>query len=424
MKANEDHRALLSAARAALDAGNVESAQRMTQQILAEEPYTTEAWYLLSLIAVRWEDQIACLKNALAADPEFHEAAERLEELRQQELPATLGRRETTVPLLEEARREELSKYIVESTLEPAGDPLDDPLQCPYCGTVNPVENQECARCGRTIVFYEPKAEEPSQYLKVAIILAGAAGILGLFEIGTPALWSWFNSELDSHLAIGVGATLSAPLATALFGDVSREGLLSTSTATLLLGLGIARMVLIGVGWFSAYNRWRWGYYAGSAASMADLALQAVLGVSGLAGRAVTVVAAALSLAGAISLFGARSDFAMNKVRIAVDANRRTQSADAFFRLGTRFKKTGMWALAVANWRAAVGRAPQRAEFYKWLGIGYIQLGRYDRALPVLEEGHRLEPKNADFDELMDLVQDIIARKKREERGDVIAPLS
>lgn len=422
--ADQDHSVLLTAAQAALEVGNAESARRMVEQVLIEEPRTAEAWYLLSFLVERWEDQIACLRNALAVDPALAEAQERRDELEAQSLGGAFARA-SSVPLLEETRSAEIARYFAEAKIEAAGDPLDDPLQCPYCGVVNPFKNTSCSRCGREIVFAEPKAERPSPYLKTATILAGTTAILGLFEIVGPVLWRWYHiSGMDARLAIAVGASLETTLAQALFGPLGRADLMDAALASALVALGAARMAVIAAAWFGAYNRWRWGYVAGIGVLLADIVFQVVLASASLAGSAVAVVVILLALTALVLLIGGSAvDFAVVKVRVAVAPDLTAKSADAFYRKGLRYRDAGMWAMAVANWRKAVGAAPHRAEFCKALGVGYMKLGRYDRAQPVLEEGRRLAPDDAEFDELVSLVHDMIAEERRRAQENLIAPL-
>jgi Flp pilus assembly protein TadD len=64
-----------------------------------------------------------------------------------------------------------------------------------------------------------------------------------------------------------------------------------------------------------------------------------------------------------------------------------------------------MWALAVAQWRKAVGLAPKEVVYYKDLGIGYAQIRRYARSLRVLEEARRQAPQDQSIPEIIALVR-------------------
>jgi hypothetical protein len=64
-----------------------------------------------------------------------------------------------------------------------------------------------------------------------------------------------------------------------------------------------------------------------------------------------------------------------------------------------------MWAMAVAQWRKAVGLAPQVPGYYKQLGIGYAQIKRFDRSLKALEEAGRQAPDDGQIGEIIALVR-------------------
>ncbi len=81
------------------------------------------------------------------------------------------------------------------------------------------------------------------------------------------------------------------------------------------------------------------------------------------------------------------------------------RSALDFYKLGHQYRQRGMWAMAVAQWRKAVGLAPQTPQFYKHLGIGYAQIKRFDRSLRTLEEGRRQAPDDRDIAEVIALVK-------------------
>ncbi|MBN1286612.1 MAG: tetratricopeptide repeat protein [Anaerolineae bacterium] len=420
---------LLMAAQGALEVGNRESAAKTLRQILDAEPYMAEAWYLLSLAVDpdHYEDQVTCLRNALFIDPDMPAARERLDALDEQGVTTTAWQTRRTIPLLDDLRDEEIAAANLFSKVEDYGkDPLDDPLQCPYCGTVNPVENTVCTGCGRKIVFYEPRASRSGPQLQLAVLLGGIAAILGIFEISTALLWQWFGASLQetgSLLEIGVGGALDSPGGRFLFGDLLREDFLTETAANVLVIGGIARIVSLAVAWYGAYNRWRWGYYAAVILLILDVVFQVVLSFLGLTGLLVSIVTAILSAGALVTLFVARTDFSLNQARVAVEPDTRARSAAAYYERGMRLKDREMWAAAVAHWRKAVGASPRTSEYYRWLGIGYLKLKRYDRAIPVLEEGLRLKPDDAQFAELLAQTRDIIAGKTHTEDRSLIEPL-
>jgi tetratricopeptide (TPR) repeat protein len=92
------------------------------------------------------------------------------------------------------------------------------------------------------------------------------------------------------------------------------------------------------------------------------------------------------------------------------------RSAAAFHRLGHEYSRAGLWALAVAQWRKAVGLAPKEAAYYKHLGIGYARLRRYARSLRALEEAARRAPQDRDLAEIMALVREQAGRETSPKR--------
>ena len=69
--------------------------------------------------------------------------------------------------------------------------------------------------------------------------------------------------------------------------------------------------------------------------------------------------------------------------------------------------------MAVAQWRKAVGLAPHVPVYYKDLGLGYAQIGRYDRSLRALHEARRQSPEPDELDQIIALVE----AKAEQERG-------
>jgi tetratricopeptide (TPR) repeat protein len=116
----------------------------------------------------------------------------------------------------------------------------------------------------------------------------------------------------------------------------------------------------------------------------------------GWTGIMIGFVAAGIALGGFTTLSAASVNFTVNSQRYRVLPEGRLKSGIAFLKLGKEYQRMGMWAMAVAQYRAAVAAAPDRAEHYKALGIGYNKLGRTDRALRALEQAVRLDPSDVE----------------------------
>jgi tetratricopeptide (TPR) repeat protein len=76
-----------------------------------------------------------------------------------------------------------------------------------------------------------------------------------------------------------------------------------------------------------------------------------------------------------------------------------------FYQRGHQYRRRGMWAMAVAQWRKAVGLAPQTPGYYKQLAIGYAQIKRFDRSLMALEQARRQAPDDSQIAEIITIVR-------------------
>jgi lipoprotein NlpI len=88
-----------------------------------------------------------------------------------------------------------------------------------------------------------------------------------------------------------------------------------------------------------------------------------------------------------------------------VKADPSARSPLDFYRRGQHYRRRGMWAMAVAQWRRAVGLAPDVPGYYKQLGIGYARIKRFDRSLRALEEAGRQAPDDGQIAEIIALVR-------------------
>jgi tetratricopeptide (TPR) repeat protein len=155
----------------------------------------------------------------------------------------------------------------------------------------------------------------------------------------------------------------------------------------------------------SLRGRWSLGFYIGLIGVAADLLLSLYLFVNGYLGVAGALLNGALALAAGTTLFGLSDEFAINPERVLVKPNTKARSALDFYKLGHRYRRRGMWAMAVAQWRKAVGLAPQVPQYYKDLGIGYAQIQRFSRSLRTLEQGRLQAPDDREMAEVIALVK-------------------
>ncbi len=402
------HRTLFRAALAAYDLGNLDSSRRLLMQILRLDDRVAPAWLLLSYLEENWYDQKQCADNALAVAPEMEDARLRVEQLEAERLPATFGRMHSVIPAVKEAHDAAMDAYFQQSELEtPFGDPLDDPNQCPYCGVVNDAGRNTCAHCKNNMMRQQKLKREAIPALRLAFALNLGAVVLVLLQLFPPLLWTWYIGIPDNtRMQMFIGDVFATRMAKLVAGDFT--AILTPTLFLFLVGAGIVRIILllavqVGLRWRSS-----WAYYGGLFAFALELVWGALALALGWTGIFVGVIAALIAVGGLFSLGAASVNFGVNTERIRVLPEGKLKSGKAFWELGKQYQRNGLWAMAVAQYRAAVAAAPNRAEHYKSLGIGYNKLGRTDRALPALEQAARLDPT--------DLETMVLLKRLRQER--------
>jgi tetratricopeptide (TPR) repeat protein len=144
---------------------------------------------------------------------------------------------------------------------------------------------------------------------------------------------------------------------------------------------------------------------------LGDLLLSVYLLVGNYLGWAGLLLNLVLSASAGLLLFAVSYEFAVNDERLLVRPDPMARGPLEFYRLGHEYRQLGMWAMAVAQWRRAVGLAPHEADYYKDLGVGYAQIGRYDRSLRALHEARRQVSNPAEINQIIALVE---AKAQRE----------
>ncbi len=385
-----DQEKTFRAALAAYDSGDLDQARNLLNEMLREDDQIAEAWLLLSFVEDNFFDQLQCAENAVAVAPDLEDARLRLEQIEGQRLPGTFGRARSQIRAVQSAHVKAMDAYFVPSALE-ALDPLDNPDQCPYCGVVNDPRRNVCSKCSQSLMRSVPPQKAATPALRTALTLNFAMLALAVIQLIPPLLWTWYVSVPNPSRARmfidDVFATQAARLALGDFREVLNPELFG-----LLVIAGILRILLLILMAVGLRLRWAWVYYL----SLLIFAFEGVWGLVAVAlgwtGWIVGPISALVAFSGLMMLGSASENFRVNSERVLVLPEGRLKSGAAYLQLGREYQRKGMWALAVAQYRAAVAAAPNRPDHYKSLGIGYNKLGRLDRALPVLEQALRLDP--------------------------------
>lgn len=373
---------------AAIERGDRERGQALLLQVVERNDGIELAWWWLSQVVRETEDQITALENVLSLNPDHVEAQARLVELREQRNRAPEPEWKSLLP---EAPQE-----------EPDAD-NDSPYQCPYCGRVTDDQARRCPYCGRGL-WRRVSTSTGSGMFRLLQLVLGALLAFALVDVFGPLMA--LSAARPTNPDTGLGVTLIAEIfgVTALLGDfltlppATAEWLLRA----FLLRAGILLVVLVGLS-----ARWALAYYAALLVLIADVIWNIYLLFIGGLGAVGVVINIALALGVMLLLFACAYEFPINDERILVKADTKgARSAGDYYLLGHRYQKQGLKALAVAQWRRAVGLAPTMTLYYKDLGIGYAQLNRFTRSLRALKEAQRLEPDDASIGEVVELVKE------------------
>jgi hypothetical protein len=371
---------------AAAQAGNRVRGRDLLLQVVQAERDNETAWWWLAHCADSAHEQMRALEQVVRLNPAHAEAQAALLRLRQQQVAETPA-----------ARAVDWTALLPNTPLE-ADDGVDDPYQCPYCGRPTGADDGRCPHCRGGLLVRVARTGGASA-LQLVLLLLGVSLGLGLLELSAPLLA--LAAQQNPNLADSLGA-LRLMFGLGVF--LGNYAALTPAAAWQLLQLLLVRAGLLLAVLLGLRERWGLAFYAALLALLAD-ALAAlyllIMGQLGLAAAANLL----LALAAGVLLFGVSNEFAVNLERILVRPDPTARSALDYYKRGHTYRRQGMWALAVAQWRKAVGLAPQVTVYYKHLGIGYAQIKRFARSLRALEEAQRQAPADAEIAEIIALVR-------------------
>jgi len=369
----------------ALKSGNRVRSRELLLRVLEKDRDVEAAWWWLYQSLDDVPGQTRALENVLRLNPQHEDAHQALLDVRQKRLAtAPAGPARLT--------------FLPETPAEVDGD-LDDQYQCPYCGHLTGMDDRRCSQCHGNL-FMRTARRSGSAALRLVVLLLSISLAAGVIEMVGPAIALGVAQGTADRASLQGLADL--PFIALVFGDFLQ---LARPTAVLLLQIYVVRAGLLSLTILSLRGRWRLGFYSGLSCVLGDLLLSIYLLVNNDLGVAGAILNGALALASGILLFGLSDEFALTPERVLVKPATTARSALDFYKLGHQYRQRGMWAMAVAQWRKAVGLAPQMPQYYKHLGIGYAQIKRFDRSLRTLEEGRRQAPDDREIAEAIALVK-------------------
>ena len=412
-----DPQRLLQAGIQAAKAGDRARARELLLRAVELDEKVALTWIWLSEVMDDPADKVTALENALVLDPDNTAIKNRLSQLLAQvNLPQTAGLSppEAAWPAAPEAQPEENTRVRVEGSIEDwrdylpevpleSDDGIDDPYQCPYCGRMTGVTDSKCPHCKGRLYFSVSKSQH-SEFLRFAQLLVGISLGTGIAGLLSPLLATNLRGSDSAEYVLSIFGVQ------AFFGDFQRIS--PAAAAMLIQGHLLRAAVMLGL-LLLLSQRWAFIFYSAIALMLADLLWNTYLLLTGYLGPVGALLNMALALGTLVLLFASDREFPINAERLLTQPDPVARSALDFYKRGHDYRKKGMWALAVAQWRRAVGLAPMETQYYKDLSIGYAKIGRYDRSLRVLAEAQRQAPGDKVLAEIMELVQAQAAKEGR-----------
>ena len=400
---NSELQTLLQAGIAAVRQQDYARGRDLLLQVVERDDQIEQAWLWLSVAVEDPQDKATALENVLVINPRNEAARRQLAQLQQQLAPA--GAPEA--PAREASPREETGpapagdrwkQLLPEAPLE-ADDNIDDPYQCVYCGRLTAPEHRACPHCGKKLYWRVKHSEGFSEPLKLAVLLTGITLGLGVGEAVGPL----FALQAARGSDTGFFQTVLQVFGIEWFlGNFLR---LAPDVALLLAFVYLARFVLLLACLFGLLRRWTIGYYGSIVVVGFDLLLTLFLALAGYLGWLGCIANGSLAITILSLCFASYPEFAVNEERLLTRPDTAARGAVDYYKRGHDYRRYGMWALAVAQWRKAVGLAPKEVVYYKDLGIGYAQIRRYARSLRVLDEARRQAPQDQSIPEIIALVR-------------------
>lgn len=404
----------------AIKRGDKQAGIDLLIRVTEADPRNEQAWLWLSVAVDSPEDKLVALENVLAVNPNNIAARDQARRWRQKisgEAPPSepavflaAGPPVPADPITAVVARqpprlqtEALAGYAPAVPLEEADD-VDDPYQCAYCGRPTKPEDRNCPHCGRSLMVTRPATKRASSVLRTANFFVGLLFATSLFEILPPLIAKFVA---DGASPIPYRFLLREPGADLLLGQFLNW---SGAIATALLTIAVARAAIMLILTIGLFARSSIVFRSATLALILDVLWNFYRGAAGYVGPAAAIVDVVMAFAGLAMLFAADRDFEVLRTRLIVQPDPHLRGAAAFYKAGHAYRKQGMWALAVAQWRQAVGAQPREVLYYKDLGVGYAQINRFERSLRALEEAAR---QAADDPELPEMIALVNARREK-----------
>jgi tetratricopeptide (TPR) repeat protein len=374
---------------AAIKQGDRTRGRELLLQVVAADERSEPAWLWLSAAMDDPKDKLVALENALAINPHNAQARVQLQTVQKQlgiaQLPPPAPAPPAPPPL---------------ARLPSYADPDEDPFQCAYCGQPAKENDTTCPHCGRSLLVMG-SWQETRSFRNSLTIINGIDLQLAILQTLGGLLAVAITQGLGFKEAFVIWLA-KMPIVTSFFGDIpawARHG------ASLPFGAALTRDILLAVLFMMVYSDMDSAFYVALGVGLLDLGWSLVGAVTDNLGPVAATInflfALGVTAVGALALWSR----GRARVRLEVKISKDAHGALGMYQFGKESRHRGQWALAALYFQKALALKPAEARFYKDAGVALAQVGRYAKALRVLEEGARRAPGDGEIQKLMETIR-------------------
>ena len=414
---------------AAAKAGEAAKARELLLRVLKEDDRNEQAWLWLSGVADTTEERRICLENILTINPENKVAQAGLAKLGVTPPEAETGagekRENSTERKRYTVRREKPAVSLASAVLYPeqqvqewsweepeidirrqghdtpiaAQSKFDDAWTseadlCAFCAYELDFQDETCPQCQHNLIHKTFRYERPSRNMYVFFVLMitqaqlfFAQAIYNMVQADALVLnqvgWPIFFAIIFFSIAVGI-----------YFRQI--WAYYSALILTLLILFAVLTSILVPIDLTALQLPVR------------DPAVDGFLDSFGnLISTAIRLFQLALTLIAFLFALWISPDFVRDEKRLTAVLSKGLKLAADYNTRARQLAKQGMWASAVLHWQHAAGKEPHTLTYQRHLGLGYAQLGFYERSLDILHSALNLSTQPAKQKELQKLIQTV-----------------
>jgi tetratricopeptide (TPR) repeat protein len=409
--------------------GDREHSKDYLLRVVAIDEQNQLAWLWLSRVVDTDEDRIICLQNVLVLDPDSLAAKRELERLSQHsgavdDVNAPVVKQIKPVSpaasiLYPERHQIELDwqdptpLHIVEVMEYKSGSDYDDVWEresviCAYCAHEIDIDTVKCPNCGHRLIARSFRYPLASQEMTLFLVLLFGVAQLFLLQVIIEVIVREPFASIVWHSVLFLAAIALA------IGIALRQIWAFPASIVYLLVL---------------FTIMVFGFFTGRMPENAlvnivgdDLVLFLSSDFDNIFFQTMLDVVdimqfAAVVLALVYGIFKIGPDFERVRTHYIARIDRDISDASGYYARGKIYAERKMWASAVLHWRMAAANDPARAYYQRALGMGYAELGFYERSLDVLKSALERTIDSSSGDQIKEMIANVKGQQNAVEKG-------